>query len=80
MGCENKDHPNRGSWAETPHERFAEPDISPNHSALIESIRLECIHLAQMITTYSKESRERSLALTRLEEVYQWAKRAIAQK
>lgn len=49
-------------------------DVADTH----EDIRQECQNLATFIVLYTPESREQSLAVTKLEEVMYWANAAIA--
>jgi hypothetical protein len=43
-----------------------------------EAVRNECRHLANSLDTLLPNSREKSLAMTKLEEVMMWANAAIA--
>lgn len=43
-----------------------------------ESVRNECRHLANTLDTLLPNSREKSLAITKLEEVMMWANASIA--
>lgn len=53
----------------------AEP--TPNQDALIESIRLRITDLEQYLVVIARDCRERSLALTKLDEALFWAKAAL---
>lgn len=43
-----------------------------------EAVRNECRHLANTLDTLLRDSREKSLAMTKLEEVMMWANASIA--
>ncbi|GAE27034.1 hypothetical protein JCM9140_3146 [Halalkalibacter wakoensis JCM 9140] len=43
-----------------------------------EGVRNECRHLANTLDTLLPDSREKSLAMTKLEEVMMWANASIA--
>lgn len=43
-----------------------------------EDVRSECKHLANMLDSLLPESREKSIAMTKLEEVMMWSNASIA--
>jgi hypothetical protein len=43
-----------------------------------ETVRNECRHLANTLDTLLPESREKSLAMTKLEEVMMWSNASVA--
>lgn len=51
-----------------------------NQEAILahEAVRNECRHLANTLDTLVPDSREKSLAMTKLEEVMMWANAGIA--
>ncbi len=49
-----------------------------NQQTRYESLRATAKHLAEVMLEYCPESRERSLALTKLEESVMWANASIA--
>ena len=51
---------------------------SPDQANRYETIRLFCKRAAEIIDSRCPESREKSLAMTKLEEAVMWANAAIA--
>lgn len=57
------------------------PDVSPEMKECMRLINKECSNLSRMIKDLlPAESRYRSLALTRLEDVAMWTNKGIAMK
>lgn len=59
-------------------ERFLSATMSIVQVEQVEAIRAKAIELAENIEITCPEGREKSLALTKLEEVSMWAIKAIA--
>lgn len=59
---------------------FDPPDVSPADKESMALINKECSNLARMIKDLVPETRYRSLALTRLEDVAMWTNKGIAMK
>lgn len=57
--------------------RFAYHAPTPDQLERIQRVRRACMDLAHILMTDVKDSRERSLAITNLEQVSMWANRAI---
>jgi len=57
---------------------YHKPIAEMNQEARYEQIRETALRFARYITTVTPESREQSLAITRLEETVFWANAAIA--
>ena len=54
------------------------PPATPERQASHEIVRNACIKLAEFLNQHVPDSREKSLAITKLEEVMFWANAAIA--
>jgi hypothetical protein len=81
-----------GSYAPPPHFKTLEVDMTieqinnnftyhapkDDQQARYESLRSVAKDLAVLINSYCKESREKSLAMTKLEEAVMWANASIA--
>lgn len=68
----------------TDHEAFQLEKVFTHHppkgdqAGRYASIRAEAKHLAEMIINFCPESRERSIAMTKIEEAVMWANAGIA--
>lgn len=60
--------------------RFSYHSPNPEQFELYEDIRAFARRYAQLLTNFCPESRELSLAITKLEEVVFWANAAIARR
>ena len=59
-------------------KRYAsDPMPTPNQKSLIDSVQLRITDLEQYLITIAKDCRERSLALTKLDEALFWAAVAL---
>lgn len=58
--------------------RFTYHPPTDGQPAMYQSIRGEALQLAKLIDVLAPESREKSLAITKLEEAVMWANAAIA--
>lgn len=56
------------------------PATTPGRMAAHERVRLACHHVAGMINDLCPEGREKSLAVTKLEEAMFWANAALARR
>jgi hypothetical protein len=60
--------------------RFAYHAPTPEKVTQHETVRENCFALAEYLTAELPESREKSLAITKLEEVMMWSNAAIARR
>lgn len=60
--------------------RFKSHDVTEEQVNQMKAIRDECYNLAFLINVEVPESREKSLALTKLEEVMFWANAGISRQ
>ena len=58
--------------------RFTYHPPKPEKAKVYEQIRKQCLDLALNLDVWCPESREKSLAITKLEEVVFWANASIA--
>lgn len=63
---------------ETLRHRFSYHKPTGNKAVIHQEIRNGCLDLALLINTKCPDSREQSLAITKLEETMMWAMAAIA--
>ena len=54
------------------------PPINQAQLETYQEVRRRCLELARFIRTFSPESREQSIAITKLDEVMMWTNAAIA--
>jgi hypothetical protein len=59
-------------------DRFKLHQMDERATARAHAIRADCLRIAQKINESAKDSREKSNAITKLEEAAMWATRAIA--
>jgi hypothetical protein len=59
-------------------KRFAQHDMNSGQQAAAEEIRETGLELAELIDSLAPEGREKSLAITHLEETVMWAVKAVA--
>lgn len=60
--------------------RFKYHAPTEDQIALYEKLRAQGLYLADIINDFCPESREKSLAITKLEETIMWANAAIARR
>lgn len=60
--------------------RFTYHAPTEGQASLYQTLRGEALKLAVLIDQYTPESREKSLAITKLEEAVMWANAAIARR
>lgn len=65
--------------AETTYDKLQRytSELTPNQDSLVESVRLRITDLEQYLIVIAKDCRERSLALTKLDEALFWAKASL---